>query len=390
MIYALKVRLAAAAQRVMARASYWVNSRKDPTARRISWVVGPDEVASMVTSMTAAIPDAFSTCFIRHPFYSGPYDYEGGSASRGFFVQMCQEAWKFGELAARAEGFIYLGSTGFLRAQSDSREFEFSFLKERGRGICCVFTGSDIRSIPVMSEKEKRFGLPNIATYLPALNPVFGSEAYDLARKAIARTASEYADVIFTAREDQAGYLTRETEPFLYFFPEEKICNPDDRFTEAERLVVLHAPSSPVIKGTQLVRAAVAALRAEGCEFEYIELTGVPHEEVQRQLQRAHIVLNEFYSYMPGVFGIEAMAHGAVMMTSADQRIESDLPGEANAAWVVTHHHEVTTKLRELLQAPRQDLLAQARAGQRWVRQYATATASGEVLREALQRARQR
>lgn len=388
MIYALKMRLVRGVQRTVARLSFKVHSRRSSGSRKISWVVGPDEIASMVTSIAAAIPDSLSVCLIRHPFYSGPYDYEGAPSSQGIFVQMCREAWTFGALAADAEGFIYLGSTGFLRAQTDSRDFEFSFLKQRGLGICCIFTGSDIRSIPVMAEQEERFGIPNIATYLPAVNPVFASDAYDLARKEIARTASAHADVIFNARVDQASYLTRDTEPFLYFYPHEMICDPRDRFTGEKKPVVLHAPSSPVIKGTQLVRAAVAALRAEGLDFEYIELIGVPHEEVQRQLRRAHIVLNEFYSYMPGVFGIEAMASGAVLLTSADQRIETDLPEGSNEAWVVTPHHEVTTRLREVLHATPEELLSKALAGQNWVRQHATAAASGTVLREVLERAR--
>lgn len=390
MIYAMKMRLVSGVQRVVAKVSFRVHARRNPGSRPISWVVGPDEIASMVTSIAAAIPRSYSTCLVKHPFYLGPYDYEGASASRGLLVQMCREAWKFGALVADAEGFIYLGSTGFLRAQADSREFELSFLKQRGLGICCFFTGNDIRSIRVMAEQEEQFGLPNIATYLPALNPVFASDAYDSARKEIARTANEHADVIFNARVDQAGYLTRETEPFLYFYPQDMICDPRERFSVLQKPVVLHAPSSPVIKGTQLVRAAVAALQAEGFEFEYIELIGVPHEEVKLQLQRAHIVLNEFYSYMPGVFGIEAMASGAVLLTSADQRIETDLPDGSNEAWVVTHHHEVTTRLREVLQAGPERLLAQAIAGQRWVREHATAAVSGSVLREVLERSRKR
>ena len=111
------------------------------------------------------------------------------------------------------------------------------------------------------------------------------------------------------------------------------------KFDEIVRPVLVHAPSSPIIKGTQLVRAAVALLREEGFDFEYVELTGVPHEEVASQLQRAHIVLNQFFAYVPGMFGIEAMAAGAVVLQSADESLESDLPAGSNAAWVVTPSH---------------------------------------------------
>ncbi len=297
---------------------------------------------------------------------------------------MIAEAWLFGRLASLSQGFIYLGQGGFLRSLQDAREFEFAFLKARGKGLCCYFTGNDIRSIPKMAEQEVRLGIPNIATYLTAVSPIFLSKEYDLLRMRIAESADKYADVIFTAAQDQEGYLTRETRPFRYFFPDDEIVEPGSRFDSSEPLVVLHAPSSPIIKGTQLVRAAVTALRREGFEFEYIELSGVSHARVKRELRRAHIVLNEFFSYMPGVFGVEAMATGAVLVTSADERIETDLPVSSNEAWVATSHFEVTQHLRQLLLASRSELRMQAERGQLWVRTHATASVSGRVIRREL------
>lgn len=385
MIGAAKLRLVAALQRAAATTAYSKYSKSKAT-RQISWVIGPDEVASMVRSIADAIPGSFSVSLTKHPFYADySFDYEGETRAMPWAFKMISEGWRFGQLVAAANGFFYLGQNGYLRAQQDLRKFEMEFLKARGRGVCCFFTGSDIRSIPVMAEQEKQVGRPNIATYLPALAPVFASDSYDAVRKQIAATADKYADVVFTAAKDQQGYLTKETQPFRYFYPEQEIVAPGTRFETDEPLVVVHAPSSPIIKGTQLVRAAVAALKHEGLAFEYVELIGVPHATVKRELQRAHIVLNEFYAYMPGVFGVEAMAAGAVLVTSADEQIETDLPSRSNEAWVVTQHFEVTAKLRSLLLAPRPELRAQAEAGQAWVRAHATAEVSGKAVREVLE-----
>lgn len=380
-----KMRLVGALQRRAAQISYSRNSR-NTKRNRSSWIVGPDEVATMVQSIAGAIPDSYSVSLSVHPFYKDySFDYEGESRSLPWALKMVSEGWHFGKLAASAEGFFYLGANGYLRAQTDLREFEMAFLKARGLGICCFFTGSDIRSIPLMSEQEKVTGQPNIASYLPAINPVFATDSYDSVRKRLAQSADTYADVIFTAAMDQLGYLTRPTQPFRYFYPEDEIVSPGERFSGDGPLVVVHAPSSPVIKGTQLVRAAVAALKQEGFDFEYVELIGVPHARVKAELQRAHLVMNEFYAYMPGVFGVEAMASGAVMFSSADERIETDLPDGSNRAWVVTKHFEVTEKLREALSAPRAELLKQAEAGQNWVRAHATAEVSGRAIREILE-----
>lgn len=380
---ALVRRIVVPLQRVIAAASFR-RARRRAAAAPISWVIGPEETATMVRSMAQALPGSYTAVLKPHPFYAGGYNYEPVPVPGGWAGSAIRDAWIFGKLAARARGFIYVGPGGFLRAQTDLRAFEFSFLKERGVNLVCYFTGSDIRSIPVMRAHERDTGLPNIATYLPEIKPIFGTEAYDRVRRGIAEAADRYADVIFTAAVDQRGYLTRDTEPFRYFYPKERIAADLTKFNQPGPRVVLHAPSSPIIKGTQLVRGAVAALRAEGFAFEYVELSGVPHAQVTEALERSHIVLNQFYAHMPGMFGVEAMAAGAVMMSSADEHVETDLPAGSNDAWVVTRHHEVTEKLRELLQMRPEQLSAQAAAGQRWVRQHATAEVSGKVLRSLL------
>lgn len=370
-------------QRLAAISSYAWHVRRNRDTD-LSWVVGPDEFATMLVSVGAALPRSYTVCLSKHPFYTVNYDYEGATNVRIGVLRMIAEGWAFGHQAARSFGFIYLGSNGFLRAQPDARAFEYRFLKHRGKRICSMFIGSDIRAPRVMARQEAELGVPNIATYLPAMSPVFASDQYDSFRRELANVADAYSDIIFSASKDQAGYLTGETQPFMYYYPDEGIAASLDKFVEPEKLIVLHAPSSPVIKGTQLVRAAVAKLQREGFDFEYIELSGVPHEEVTAQLRRAHIVLNQFYAYVPGVFGVEAMAAATVLLQSADEAFEPDLPPGSNRAWVVTKHHEVAEKLRAVLQMSPNELRDQADAGRNWVRTHATASVSGRKLRELL------
>jgi len=339
----------------------------------------------MVGSIAAALPRSYAAIATRHVFdYDFDYHYSGPETSLPYLVQRFQEAWHFGKMAASAGGFVYIGQNGFLRALRDNREFEFSFLASRGKRIICYFTGNDIRSLRKMAELERRMGIPNIGTYLPLASPATGTKAYDDRRQALARTADEYADVIFSSAVDQASYLTRKTEPFLYFFPDEKVLDTLEKFDSESPIVVLHAPSSPIIKGTPLVRAAVAELQAEGWDFEYVELSGVQHDEVERHLRRAHIVLNQFYSFLPGVFGIEAMAAGTVVLMSADERHEPDLPAGAGTAWISTKHYEVASRLREVLKMSADERRRVAAAGQSWVREHATASASEARLSAVL------
>jgi len=352
------------------------------TRQRRDWVVGPTEIAGLVRAISDALPSSETALLRSHVFYDDAHDWVA-PPRRTRFGRMLLGPWKLGELVGRVDGFIYVGEVGFLDRLDDHREYEFRFLRARGRRIVCYFTGNDIRSPKRSAEREQQTGEPNLATYLAETSPEFATEAYEARKRGLAEVAERYADTIFNADVGQIGYLTRPTEPFRYFHPDGEITDDYSKYQGDPTPVLVHAPSSPVVKGTQLVRAAIEELRAEGYRFEYVELVRRPHAEVRESLLRAHIVLNQFYSEVPGVFGVEALAAGCVVLMRADEQDEPSLAIGSNDAWVVTRHHQVTKHLRALLDAP-ETWEAQARRGVAWVREHAAASVSGQVLRETL------
>lgn len=352
----------------------------------VEWIVGPYEVANMVIDVASALPSAESAVMLKHPFYDNAYDWQAPVARSGIGDWLSKRFLgpiKLGELAARADGFIYMGGQGFITASDDRRRYEFRFLKSKGKRIVCYFTGNDVRSPVLMAELEQRTGEPNLGTYLAETDPYFGTAAYEAYQREIGEVADEFADIILTSPSDNRGHIRRETLPFLYFFPDERITTDFAKFGDTSRPIVLHAPSSPVIKGTQLVRAAVAELKEEGYDFEYIELLRQPHEQVVAALSRAHIVLNQFFSMTPGVFGIEALAAGTVLMMSPSEDDEPTILPDSRDAWVVTKHHQVTRNLRRLLD-DRDGWERQARAGAEWVRRHASYSVNGPRLAQML------
>lgn len=337
----------------------------------------------MVSHLATALPDSFSVSLSPHRFYRFSYDYQL-SGRRGDWVRSrIVVPFLFGRLAARAAGFMYVGGDGYLVPTGDEREWEFSYLARKRVRICCVFTGNDIRSPRLTRNFERETGLETIMTYLEQLSSVFASDAYDLVRKRRAEVADRFADVIFNAPIDQLSYLTKTAESFPYFFPDDRIVMDDVKHARGGPRLVVHAPSSPIIKGTQVVRAAVKRLKAEGYDFEYVELVEVSNDEVLETLRRAHIVLNEFYAFVPGVFGVEAMASGCALLTSADERVETSLPRGSNDAWVVTPASDVYANLKTLLDNPGL-IEKQAATGRRWVLENATMSASGRRVRGIL------
>lgn len=383
----VRVRMLHLLQRVLLHTAWaWfavTTRRRDRDS--IDWVVGTDEVASMIHNITQALPRAESVCLAPHPFYSFRYDHElrdGGSPRMRALRRMLVAPVMLARLSVRARGFVYVGPGGFLNTSVDERRSESAFLVARGRRICCYWTGSDIRSIRLMHELEAELGRPNIATVIGAADPAFESVEHDDRVRRRAAVSDEFADIIFTVSVDQRSYLRRHTEPFQYFYP-------DDRFVPGlthpvnSRAVVAHAPSSPIIKGTALVREAVERLHAEGYDFEYVELSGMPHETILSQLRRSDIVANQFYAFVPGMFGIEALASWSAVLMSADPAIEPDIAPGSEGAWLVTGPTEVYENLRRLLDEP-ETVHALAAKGFDWARATASASASGLVLQRLL------
>src|SRR4029079_1803555 len=67
----------------------------------------------------------------------------------------------------------------------------------------------------------------------------------------------------------------------------------------AERPIVIHAPTHPVAKGTEVVRATVERLRERGLEFDYEEIRGVTNEVLRERLRRAAFVVDQVWGDTP-------------------------------------------------------------------------------------------
>lgn len=352
----------------------------------ISWVVGVEEVASVLKHLSDAIPGSYSFSLMKNVFYEHEYDgapkTREGTKLRSLELLFIQP-FRLARLANRARGFVYVGRRGFLGLTGGNRSSEFRFLKNRGIALCCYFTGNDIRAPRLLHEFEDQTGFPNVASRMGELSSDYESDTYDAYKRKVAAEADEFADVIFSMGTDQLSYLRRPTEPFLYFMPAERFVSDTEKFQELHPVRILHAPSQPLLKGTPFVREAIERLRAEGYDFDYVELSKVPNHEVHHQLARSHVVLNQFYAFVPGVFGIESMAARCAVLMRADATVETDLPPGANDAWIVTRHDQIFDHLKRLLDDPSQ-IERVAKAGHEWASQYASTTQSGKRLNSIL------
>lgn len=82
--------------------------------------------------------------------------------------------------------------------------------------------------------------------------------------------------------------------------------------------VVLHAPSSSRMKGSERIEPVLAALHAEGV-IEYRRVGGLRHEQMREQYADADIVLDQFLIGSYGVAACEAMAAGRLVVGHVDE-----------------------------------------------------------------------
>jgi len=74
---------------------------------------------------------------------------------------------------------------------------------------------------------------------------------------------------------------------------------------------IMHAPSRPEAKGSQLIRKIIANIQSKDIEIEYVEILNQPNSVVLAELKRCDFVVDQTYSDTPmAVFAAEAAALG--------------------------------------------------------------------------------
>lgn len=83
---------------------------------------------------------------------------------------------------------------------------------------------------------------------------------------------------------------------------------PLDNFVfRKEKPVIVHAPTSPKVKGTEHILNAINELKKD-YNFEFIPVIGMSHEEAKKVYQQADIIVDQILIGGHGGFALEAMA----------------------------------------------------------------------------------
>jgi O-antigen/teichoic acid export membrane protein len=130
------------------------------------------------------------------------------------------------------------------------------------------------------------------------------------------RRVERHADLILT--NPLHGQLHKQ--PFVSFhvvgIPRRPV---DDRSSanRNDRVRILHAPTHPVAKGTEVVRRTIDELRAEGYDFDYEELRNVSNGGLRERLRNCDFVVDQVWSDTPmGGLAADAAQYGKPSVVS--------------------------------------------------------------------------
>ena len=321
--------------------------------KQIGVVIGFSETCGLVAQTGLLIERSQTICFENDYYFNTlPYDFRLKPGFLYKFRRFFFGAWILVRIAYTKSTVIYIGWDKLLIDALDFGEFEFQFLKKRGVSIVLWFTGSDIRSLARVRELHAGDKSENWADIMPIAFPTYDSQKFELSQKEKAHVAEYYADIIINNERDQTSYLSRSdsdtfpiTDPVFFNSSLEKFS-----LGNCEIVQVLHAPSSPLIKGTPLVNAAIKRLINEGYPINYIEARNSTREEMRQLISKSHVVLNQFYSKTPGHFGFEAMASSCILLQSAELPINKLLGDfDESPPWVRCSTFEIYECLKQVL-----------------------------------------
>jgi glycosyltransferase involved in cell wall biosynthesis len=167
-------------------------------------------------------------------------------------------------------------------------------------------------------------------------------------KERIARESDQYADIIysnkampsFLKKKYRITKIPLNLADYHYSFFQNNIAK------------ILHAPSDPILKGTSIIRFALGRLGSEKYCFEYVEITGEKNRRVIQELTKSQIVISQLGGCGLGLFALEAMACGNVVLCGGDRKLNPEIPEDCpviavnpltiyeKLKWVLDHPEE--------------------------------------------------
>ncbi|WP_173922214.1 glycosyltransferase [Agromyces sp. Marseille-P2726] len=247
---------------------------------------------------------------------------------------------------------------------------QVALMRDAGVKVGIVGHGTDVR-LPSTHMKNDEWSYFHNDVWVPA----------DLLEPVVAANLQLIADLDVPTFVSTAGLLI--DVPDAHFLG--VVVDPDKWANEEpllvrDRIKVVHAPTNPNLKGTLHIEPIARKLHEEGL-IEYVEIKGVPNDEMPRVFADADVVLDQFRTNDYGVGACETMASGRVVLAHVSPEVRAEV--ERNAGMPLPIPETTLDTLEEVLRdiAGRRDhYRALAATGPEFVRRLHSGDFSRDVL----------
>lgn len=189
---------------------------------------------------------------------------------------------------------------------------QLRWLRASGKVLAVSFHGDDVRPI---SEIRRAWFEADAALALPEYD-----ESLRSSRLRYSAAIAAECDLLYVSTPDLLPFVPgAELLPTVPSRPFARAAGPSRLRTPAGGpLRVVHAPSNPVVKGSDLIVDCIEDLRAAGLPVELRMLKGQPVAEVVAAVREADVLVDQVNLGWYGVLAVEAMSLGIPTLARLD------------------------------------------------------------------------
>lgn len=245
------------------------------------------------------------------------------------------------------------------------QRLELAYVKWLGKTVFVTYQGDDARQGDYC---RTHYAI----TFANRVEPGYYCRESDAFKRESIVRFTTLARAVYAVNPDLLNVLPEGARfvPYGHLFIKEWL--PAYSKAHAGPLRILHAPSHRMVKGTDLILAALEELKADGYEFELLLVEGMSNAQAREVYTKADVLVDQLFAGWYGGLAVELMALGKPVLAYIREEdlgfIDPDMRDELPI--VQATPQSVKDVLRGVLEMPRKDLVALGRRSRAFVERW--------------------
>ncbi len=257
------------------------------------------------------------------------------------------------------------------------RYTDLRVLSRLGKAVFVTYQGDDARQSDFC---RQHFAINAVEE----VGPGYYSPESDARKREEIATFDRFAARIYSLNPDLLHVLPSRAGFLPYGHVDPRVLKPAQAASTNSRPLVVHPPTHRGVKGTRVILDAVSRLRAEGIDFNFQLVEGMPNEEARRLYERADLLVDQVLLGWYGGVAVEAMALGTPVIAyirTEDLKFVPD-PMRSELPIIEANPGTVYEVLKKCLTTERSNLAAIGLRGRRFVERWHDPLRIASGLRE--------